>query len=322
MSTLEFVSPPVRYFHIAVLGWALAPVEFENSSDQTSVPGAIFGVRARLETLNQGMLLGVARAVDVGASIQWLRYMAGWATKIHGDSIDISFAMPPGTKYQAIVRREPVGVVGAIVPWNFPLLMAIWKIAPALACGCTVVLKPASDTPLTALRFAELALEAGIPPGVLNVIIGSGATTGAALVQHPDVNKITLTGSTEVGIWIGQQCATTVKRVALELGGKSPVIVLDDCDPAAAAAGASAAIFFNQGQVCTAGSRLYVQKKQFERVVEGLLAFSKRSRVVIQTMLCEVRGMVPSDEDVDDYGRLLARLLGGGALMPFAAGTH
>jgi len=225
---------------------------------------------ARLETLNQGMLLGVARAVDVGASIQWLRYMAGWATKIHGDSIDISFAMPPGTKYQAIVRREPVGVVGAIVPWNFPLLMAIWKIAPALACGCTVVLKPASDTPLTALRFAELALEAGIPPGVLNVIIGSGATTGAALVQHPDVNKITLTGSTEVGIWIGQQCATTVKRVALELGGKSPVIVLDDCDPAAAAAGASAAIFFNQGQVCTAGSRLYVQKKQFERVVEGI----------------------------------------------------
>ena len=232
---------------------------------------------ARLETLNQGMLLGVAQAVDVGASIQWLRYMAGWATKIHGDSIDISFAMPPGTKYQAIVRREPVGVVGAIVPWNFPLLMAIWKIAPALACGCTVVLKPASDTPLTALRFAELALEAGIPPGVLNVIIGSGATTGAALVQHPDVNKITLTGSTEVGIWIGQQCATTVKRVALELGGKSPVIVLDDCDPAVAAAGASAAIFFNQGQVCTAGSRLYVQKKQFERVVEGVADTARKA---------------------------------------------
>jgi len=225
---------------------------------------------AKLETLNQGMLLGVAQAVDVGASVQWLRYMAGWATKIHGDSIDISFPMPPGTKYQAIVRRQPVGVVGAIVPWNFPLLMAIWKIAPALACGCTVVLKPASDTPLTALRFAELALEAGFPPGVLNVIVGSGSTAGAALVQHPDVNKITLTGSTEVGVWIGQQCANTVKRVALELGGKSPVIVLDDCDPAVAAAGASAAIFFNQGQVCTAGSRLYVQKKQFERVVESV----------------------------------------------------
>lgn len=148
--------------------------------------------------------------------------------------------------------------------------MAIWKIAPALACGCTVVLKPASDTPLTALRFAELALEAGFPPGVLNVIVGSGAIAGAALVQHPDVNKITLTGSTEVGIWIGQQCASTMKRVALELGGKSPVVVLDDCDPVVAAAGAGAAIFFNQGQVCTAGSRLYVQKKQFEQVVEGV----------------------------------------------------
>ena len=225
---------------------------------------------ARLETLNQGMLLGVAQAVDVGASVQWLRYMAGWATKIHGDSIDISFPFPPGAKYQAIVRRQPVGVVGAIVPWNFPLMMAIWKIAPALACGCTVVLKPASDTPLTALRFAELALEAGFPPGVLNVIVGSGSVAGAALVQHPDVNKITLTGSTEVGIWIGQQCASTVKRVALELGGKSPVVVLDDCDPAMAVAGASGAIFFNQGQVCTAGSRLYVQKKQFDRVVEGV----------------------------------------------------
>jgi phenylacetaldehyde dehydrogenase len=232
---------------------------------------------AKLETLNQGMLLGVAQAVDVGASVQWLRYMAGWATKIHGDSIDISFPMPPGTKYQAIVRRQPVGVVGAIVPWNFPLLMAIWKIAPALACGCTVVLKPASDTPLTALRFAELALEAGFPPGVLNVIVGSGSTAGAALVQHPDVNKITLTGSTEVGIWIGQQCANTVKRVALELGGKSPVIVLDDCDPAVAAAGASAAIFFNQGQVCTAGSRLYVQKKQFERVVESVAGTARNA---------------------------------------------
>ncbi len=234
---------------------------------------------ARLETLNQGMLLGVAQAVDVGASVQWLRYMAGWATKIHGDSIDLSFPIPPGTKYQAIVRRQPVGVVGAIVPWNFPLLMAIWKIAPALACGCTVVLKPASDTPLTALRFAELTLEAGFPPGVLNVIVGSGSTAGAALVQHPHVNKITLTGSTEVGIWIGQQCASTVKRVALELGGKSPVIVLDDCDPAVAAAGASAAIFFNQGQVCTAGSRLYVQKKQFERVVAGI-ADTARNAVV------------------------------------------
>ena len=234
---------------------------------------------ARLETLNQGMLLGVAQGVDVGASVQWLRYMAGWATKIHGESLDLSVPFPPGTKYQAIVKRQPVGVVGAIVPWNFPLAMAMWKIAPALACGCTVVLKPASDTPLTALRFAELALEAGLPPGVLNVIVGSGSTAGAALVQHPDVNKITLTGSTEVGIWIGQQCAGTMKRCALELGGKSPVVVLEDCDPAVAAAGAGGAIFFNSGQVCTAGSRLYVQKKQFDRVVEGVAAAARNAVV-------------------------------------------
>jgi phenylacetaldehyde dehydrogenase len=229
---------------------------------------------ASIETLNQGMLLGVAQAVDVGASAQWIRYMAGWATKIQGDSLDISFPFPPGTKYQAIVRRQPVGVVGAIVPWNFPLAMAVWKIAPALACGCTVVLKPASDTPLTVLRFAELALEAGLPPGVLNVVTGSGSTAGAALVRHPDVNKITFTGSTEVGVWIGQQCGGSVKRVALELGGKSPVIILDDCDPDMAAMGASNAIFFNSGQVCTAGSRLYVQKKQFDGVMErvGVIA--------------------------------------------------
>jgi phenylacetaldehyde dehydrogenase len=231
---------------------------------------------AALETLNQGMLLGVSRGANVGSSIQWLRYMAGWATKIYGDSIDISFPFPPGTKYQGIVRRQPVGVVGAIVPWNFPLMIAIWKIAPALACGCTIVLKPAPETPLTALRFAELALEAGLPPGVLNVIVGGGPT-GAALVKHPDVNKITFTGSTPVGLWIGQQCGGTLKRVALELGGKSPVVVLDDCDPAVAAAGAGGAIFFNQGQVCTAGSRLYVQKKQFDQVVEGIAGVARKA---------------------------------------------
>jgi phenylacetaldehyde dehydrogenase len=230
---------------------------------------------AALETLNQGMLLGVSRG-SVGSSVQWLRYMAGWSTKIYGDSIDLSFANPPGTKYQGIVRRQPVGVVGAIVPWNFPLMIAMWKMAPALACGCTVVLKPAPETPLTALRFAELAMEAGLPPGVLNVIVGGGAT-GAALVSHPDVNKITFTGSTPVGISIGQQCATSLKRVALELGGKSPVVVLDDCDPALAAAGAGSAIFFNQGQVCTAGSRLYVQKKHFDRVVEGVADVARKS---------------------------------------------
>ena len=229
---------------------------------------------ARLETLNQGMLLGLSRWANVADSIRWMRYMAGWATKIHGDSIQLS-AQQPGVKYQAIVRRQPVGVVGAIAPWNFPLMIEIWKMAPALACGCTVVLKPASETPLTALRLGELALEAGIPDGVLNVIVGSGGTAGNALVRHPDVNKITFTGSTEVGIGIGVECARTVKRVALELGGKSPVVVFDDCDLETATKGAAMAIFANQGQICVAGSRLYVQKKIFDRVVADVAAMAR-----------------------------------------------
>ncbi|HEY0846044.1 MAG TPA: aldehyde dehydrogenase family protein [Noviherbaspirillum sp.] len=225
---------------------------------------------AHLETLNNGKLLGVSQAIDMSASVQWLRYMAGWATKIEGSTLDLSIGFTPGVKYNASARRVPVGVVGAIVPWNFPMLMAVWKIAPALACGCTVVLKPAEETPLTALRLAELAQEAGFPPGVLNVVTGDGPTAGAALVNHPDVDKVTFTGSTEVGRIIGQQCGQAIRRASLELGGKSPVLVLEDCDPELAVQGAAAAIFLNQGQVCTAGSRLYVHKKNFDRVVAGL----------------------------------------------------
>ncbi len=224
---------------------------------------------ARLETLNNGKLLAFAHGLDVGGSAQWLRYMAGWATKIDGQTFQISMPFPPGTRYNASTRRAPVGVVAAIVPWNFPLLMAVWKIAPALACGCTVVLKPAEETPLTAIRLGELALEAGFPPGVLNILTGDGVA-GAALVAHPDVDKVTFTGSTEVGRLIGARCGQDIRRVSLELGGKSPVIVLDDCDPATAIQGASAAIFFNQGQVCTAGSRLYVSRRHFDHVVEGI----------------------------------------------------
>ncbi|AOZ08770.1 phenylacetaldehyde dehydrogenase StyD [Cupriavidus malaysiensis] len=224
---------------------------------------------ARLETLNNGKLLAHSQGMEVPGAVQWLRYMAGWATKIEGSTLEVSVPFPPGTRYSAMTRRAPVGVVGAIVPWNFPLLMAVWKIAPALACGCTVVLKPAEETPLTALRLGELALEAGFPPGVLNVVTGDGVP-GAALVAHPGVDKITFTGSTEVGRLIGARCGQDIRRVALELGGKSPVIVLDDCDPAMAIQGAAGAIFFNQGQVCTAGSRLYVARKHYEQVVEGL----------------------------------------------------
>ncbi len=225
---------------------------------------------AALETMNQGKLLPWAHAIDVGGSVQWLRYMAGWATKIEGSTFDVSIPFPPGVKYRTSTQRTPVGVVGAIVPWNFPLAMAMWKIAPALACGCTIVLKPAEETPLTALRIGELALEAGIPPGVLNVVTGDGETAGAALVAHPGVDKITFTGSTEVGRSIGAQCGRDIRRVALELGGKSPVIVLDDMDVETAVAGAAGAVFFNHGQVCTAGSRLYVSKPLYEKVVAGI----------------------------------------------------
>ncbi|QVQ29230.1 phenylacetaldehyde dehydrogenase StyD [Achromobacter deleyi] len=225
---------------------------------------------ARLETLNNGKLLGVAQGLEVGAGAQWLRYMAGWATKITGDTLSLSIPFPPGVRYSAQTLPQAVGVVGAIIPWNFPLLMAIWKIAPALAAGCTVVLKPAEETPLTALRLAELVLEAGFPPGVVNVVTGRGETAGAALVAHPDVDKIAFTGSTEVGKLIGRAAMDDMKRVSLELGGKSPVIVLDDCDVDRAVQGAAAAIFFNQGQVCTAGSRLYVQKGLYAKVVQGL----------------------------------------------------
>jgi phenylacetaldehyde dehydrogenase len=225
---------------------------------------------AGLETLNQGKLLPWSHAIEVGGSAQWLRYMAGWATKIEGSTFDVSIPFPPGTRYRTSTLRVPVGVVGAIVPWNFPLAMAMWKIAPALACGCTVVLKPAEETPLTALRLAELALEAGFPPGVLNVVTGDGERAGAALVRHPGVDKISFTGSTEVGRLIGAQCGRDIRRVALELGGKSPVIVLDDVDVEAAVQGAAGAIFFNHGQVCTAGSRLYVAEPLYEKVVAGL----------------------------------------------------
>ncbi|CAM5786024.1 aldehyde dehydrogenase family protein [Castellaniella caeni] len=227
---------------------------------------------ARLETLNNGKLLALSQMLEVGASAQWLRYMAGWATKITGDTLQLSIPFPPGVGYQGYTRPEPVGVVAAIIPWNFPLLMAVWKIAPAIAAGCTIVLKPAEETPLTALRLAELALEVGFPPGVINVITGRGEVTGDALIKHPGVNKIAFTGSTEVGKLIGHAAIDDMKRVSLELGGKSPVVIMDDCPIDLAIQGAAGAIFFNQGQVCTAGSRVFIQDGIYDRVVEGLAA--------------------------------------------------
>jgi len=219
---------------------------------------------AELESVDNGKPVTYAKVVDVPSSVGHLRYFAGWPTKIEGEVIPV--AAPETLCY---TRKEPVGVCGQIVPWNFPLLMACWKVAPALAAGCTTVLKPAEQTPPTATRRGELALEAGIPEGVLNVVTGDGET-GAALVDHPDVNKIAFTGSTVVGREIGAKAGAALKRVTLELGGKSPNIILPDADLDAAVKGSWTAIYFNSGQACNAGSRLFVPKENFDDVVAAL----------------------------------------------------
>jgi phenylacetaldehyde dehydrogenase len=230
---------------------------------------------AQLESLDNGKPITESRAADVPLAVDLFRYMAGWASKIEGNTIPISM---PG-KYFAYTLREPVGVVGQIIPWNFPLLMAAWKLGPALAAGCTVVLKPASLTPLTALRLGELFIEAGFPAGVVNIVTGPGQTAGAALAAHPDVDKIAITGSTEVGKQIVHAATGNLKKVSLELGGKSPNIVLKDADMNVAIQGAANAIFFNQGQVCCAGSRLYIEEAVFEQVVEGVARHAKKIKV-------------------------------------------
>jgi phenylacetaldehyde dehydrogenase len=227
---------------------------------------------AELESVNNGKTKFMATVVDVAGTRDYFRYMAGWATKIEGATFQTSIHGPPGTKFHTYYTREPVGVVAAIVPWNFPLAMAAWKLGPALATGCTVVLKPAEQTPLTALRLGELIIEAGFPPGVVNILTGNGETTGAALVAHPGVDKVAFTGSTQVGKIINKSATDTLKRVSLELGGKSPVIVFPDVDLNNVVGGAANAIFFNSGQVCTAGSRLFAHKSVFDKVVEGVSA--------------------------------------------------
>ena len=231
---------------------------------------------AQLESLDNGKPVTVARVADVPLTADLFRYMAGWATKIEGNTIPISSRHG---QFLAYTLREPVGVAGQIIPWNFPLLMAAWKLGPALAAGCCVVLKPAEQTPLTALRLGELIQEAGIPDGVVNVIPGYGETAGAALAAHPDVDKIAFTGSTEVGKLIVHAAAGNLKKVSLELGGKSPNIVFDDADLDNTIPGAAMAIFFNHGQCCCAGSRLYVEQKQFDKVVDGVSQIASKIKV-------------------------------------------
>src|ERR1700730_11708041 len=230
---------------------------------------------AELESIDNGKPYAVARVADLPLAVDMFRYMAGWATKITGSTLSLSL---PG-EYLSYTMREPVGVVGQIIPWNFPLLMACWKIAPALAAGCTVVLKAAEQTPMTALRLGELIQEAGFPPGVVNILTGFGETAGAALAAHPDVDKVAFTGSTEVGKLIVHAATGNLKKVSLELGGKSPNVVFKDADLETAIPGSASAIFFNHGQCCCAGSRLYVEKSVYDQVVEGVAEHAKKIKV-------------------------------------------
>jgi acyl-CoA reductase-like NAD-dependent aldehyde dehydrogenase len=228
---------------------------------------------AQIESLDNGKPVGLAQYVDVAGTVAHLRYFAGWPTKIEGSVLPVS-----APNMHCYTRREPVGVCAQIVPWNFPLLMTAWKIAPALAAGCTIVLKPAEQTPLTALRLGELALEVGFPPGVLNVLTGDGET-GAALVDHPGVDKIAFTGSTAVGREIGAKAGRALKRLTLELGGKSPNVILPDADIQAAIQGSYQAIYFNSGQACNAGSRLFVPAERYDEVLGALAEQASSARL-------------------------------------------
>jgi phenylacetaldehyde dehydrogenase len=249
---------------------------------------------AELESIDNGKPRSASQGYDIPRSAETLRYAAGWATKLSGEHIEPA-GFPAGTVH-AYVRREPVGVCAQIVPWNFPMMMAVQKIAPALAAGCTLVLKPAEQTPLTALRLADLVAEAGFPAGVVNIVTGMGETAGDRMVRHPDIDKVAFTGSTEVGKIITRNAADTLKRVTLELGGKSPVIVLPDVDVAKTARGAAVSIFANSGQVCIAGSRLFAHRDVFDSLVEAVAAAASKWKVGPSLAPDTMMGPLVSDE--------------------------
>ena len=233
---------------------------------------------AQLETLDNGKSVAVAKAVDVTWAAEIFYYYAGWATKIEGRTIPVSVPWAPGGRFHAFTLREPVGVCAQIIPWNFPLVMAAFKVAPALACGNTVILKPAEQTPLTALLLAEVIAEAGVPGGVVNVLTGFG-DIGAALSAHPDVDKVAFTGSTEVGRKIVNAASGNLKKVSLELGGKSPQVVFADADLDAAIPGAASGFLFNHGQTCTAGTRLLVEDRIFDEFTEGVAELARAQKI-------------------------------------------
>jgi phenylacetaldehyde dehydrogenase len=271
---------------------------------------------AELEALDNGKPLSVARTADVPLAVDLFRYMAGWATKIEGNTIPISV---PGTL--AYTLMEPVGVVGQIIPWNFPLLMATWKLGPALAAGCTVVLKPAEQTPLSALRLGELFQEAGLPDGVLNIVTGFG-DAGARLAAHPGVDKVAFTGSTEVGKLVVQAASGNLKKVSLELGGKAPLIIYRDADIDAAIANAATAAFFNHGQCCTSGSRLYVEHDVYDDVVTGIAEQARKIRVAPAFDPGSQMGPLISGEQFERVSGYLAAGFADGATALAGGGRH
>ena len=271
---------------------------------------------AELEALDNGKPLSVARTADVPLAVDLFRYMAGWATKIEGNTIPISV---PGTF--AYTLMEPVGVVGQIIPWNFPLLMAAWKLGPALTTGCTVVLKPAEQTPLSALRLGELFQEAGLPDGVLNIVTGFG-DAGARLAAHPGVDKVAFTGSTEVGKLVVQAAAGNLKKVSLELGGKAPLVIYRDADIEKAIANAATAAFFNHGQCCTSGSRLYVEHDIYNDVVTGIAEQAKKIKVAPAFDPGSQMGPLISGEQFERVSGYLAAGFADGAAALAGGGRH
>ena len=292
----------------AKLMWKLADLVEDHASEL-----------AQIESLDNGKPYQAALNADVAGSIEMLRYFSGWATKLEGNEIPFATATP-GT-YFAYTRREAIGVVGQIIPWNFPLMMAAWKIAPALATGCTIVLKPAEQTPLSALYLAQLVEEAGFPAGVLNVVTGDGEGAGAPLAAHPKVDKVAFTGSTEVGKLIVKAAAGNLKKVSLELGGKSPNMVLSDADVETAVQGASEAIFYNHGQCCTAGSRLFIHQSQFDKVAAGVAEYGSKIRLGAGLDPETDMGPVVSQEQLDRVTGYLQVGAEGGA-RPLVGGAR
>lgn len=281
-ATDEDVDAAVEAAQAAFAGWSqTTPVKRARILwDVANLIEAHIDELSELETLDQGKPLFVGRWAEIPGAINQLRFFAGQAMAIEGATLQTSIDyQPQGKAIETRTVREPVGVVAAIVPWNSPIVLTVMKLAPALAAGCTVVLKPAEDTSLTALRLGELFIEAGLPVGVLNIITGRGAETGAALAHHPKVDKLAFTGSTQTGRAILEAAKTNFKRVTLELGGKSPVIVMDDADMDITIPGVANAIFFNGGQVCVAGSRLYVQRSRYEEVVKGVCEYANSLKI-------------------------------------------